>query len=67
MSSYPQANVRGIFVFFLIEFQPSFELNFFACGGDFAGEAHKLQLSKRSRHHSRPGPEKAQGNHYHYC
>jgi len=42
MSSYPQAYILTIFVFFLVELQPSFELNFLACDGDFPRKVHKL-------------------------
>jgi hypothetical protein len=40
--TYPQANIRGIVVFFLIEFQPSLELNFLACDDDLLGKAYEL-------------------------
>ena len=49
MPDYPQVNIDGIGVFFLVEFQPSFELSFLACDGDFTGEAHELQLPTRDR------------------
>jgi hypothetical protein len=41
----PQANVFGIGVFFLVEPEPSLELEFVARDADFAGEAHKLQFA----------------------
>jgi hypothetical protein len=66
MPSYPQMYVLSIFVFFLVELQPSFKLNLLAIDGDFAREVHKLQLPNRSRYHCRPDPEKTQGNHYRY-
>jgi hypothetical protein len=51
MSGHPQANIAGIFVFLLIELQPSLELDFLACDDDLAGKTYKLQLSSRSGHH----------------
>ena len=68
MPDYPQVNIDGIGVFFLVEFQLSFDLSFLACDGDFTGEVHELQLPTRdrSRCHSRPSPEEAQDNRYCY-
>jgi hypothetical protein len=42
MLSHPQVDIHGIFVFFLVELEPSFELELLACDGDLAREAHKL-------------------------
>ena len=66
MPSHPQADVHGTIVFFFIKPELSHELDLIARDGDLAREAHKLQLPNRSAHHCRPGPEKAQGDHYRY-
>jgi hypothetical protein len=42
VSTHPQAYVLRILVFFLVEFQPSLELNILACNGDFGGKAYEL-------------------------
>jgi len=48
MPDYPQVNIGGIGVFFLVEFQRSFELSFLARDdAGFTGEAHELQLPNR--------------------
>jgi hypothetical protein len=42
MSTHPQAYVLSILVFFLVESQPSLELDFFARNDNFGGKAYEL-------------------------
>jgi len=45
VSGHPQTDIAGVFVFLLVELQPSLQLDLLARDYDLAGKVHELQFS----------------------